>query len=82
MPPGQTWSIYTIAGLLPLLPAKQRMTHPNDWMTTDAEVACIDPNCGSRFRITRVGTRTFRHCRDNGRPPRGGTRHECGALRD
>ena len=61
MPPGQTWSIYTIAGLLPLLPAKQRMTHPNDWMTTDALVACIDRNCGSTFRITRVGTRTFRH---------------------
>ena len=61
MPPGQTWSIYTIAGLLPLLPAKQRMTHPNDWMTTDEQVACIDRNCGSTFRITRVGTRTFRH---------------------
>ena len=37
------------------------MTHPNDWMTTDTEIACIDPNCGSKFRITRIGTRTFRH---------------------
>lgn len=25
--------------VLPLLAAKQRVTHPNDWMTTDAEVA-------------------------------------------
>jgi hypothetical protein len=30
-------------------------------MTTDAEVACPDPNCGARFRITRTGSRTFRH---------------------
>ena len=29
--------------VLPLLPAKQRPTDPNDWMTTDAEVACPDP---------------------------------------
>jgi hypothetical protein len=47
--------------LLPLLPAKQRPTHQNDWMTTDAEVACPDPNCPSRFRITRIGTRRFSH---------------------
>jgi uncharacterized repeat protein (TIGR04076 family) len=60
-PPGQTWSIYTLAALLPILPAKQRPTHPNDWMTTDALIACPDPNCGSRFKITRTGTRTFKH---------------------
>jgi hypothetical protein len=30
-------------------------------MTTDAEIACPDPHCGARFRITRIGTRTFRH---------------------
>jgi len=51
----------TLAALLPLLPAKQRETHPNDWMTTDAEVACPDPYCGGRFRITRIGKRIFRH---------------------
>ena len=61
LPPGQTFSIYSLAALLPLLPAKQRPTHPHDWMTTDAEIACPDPNCGARFRITRIGTRTFRH---------------------
>jgi uncharacterized repeat protein (TIGR04076 family) len=43
-PPAQTWSIYTLASLLPILPAKQRMTHQNDWMTTDALIACPDPN--------------------------------------
>jgi hypothetical protein len=30
-------------------------------MSTDAEVACPDPNCPSRFRITRLGLRAFRH---------------------
>src|SRR5262245_32893014 len=61
LPAGQPFSIYALASLLPILPAKQRMTHPHDWMTTDTEVACPDPNCGARFRITGIGTRTFRH---------------------
>ena len=61
LPAGQTFSIYALAALLPILPAKQRMTHPADWMTTDTDVACPDPNCGALFRIRRTGTRTFRH---------------------
>lgn len=61
LPPGQGFSIYSLATLLPLLPAKQRVTDPNDWMTTDSEVACPDPNCPTRFRITRVGKRRFSH---------------------
>ena len=60
-PSGQTFPLYPLAALLPLLPAKQRMTHPNDWMTTDTLVACPDPNCGALFRITRTGISTFRH---------------------
>ena len=61
IPEGQPVSMYSLAAILPLLPAKQRMTHANDWMTTDAEVACPDPYCGARFRISRTGIRTFRH---------------------
>ena len=61
MGPGQTFSLYALAAILPLLPAKQRPTHPHDWMTTDAEIACPDPHCGARFRITRLGRRTFSH---------------------
>ncbi len=61
LPPGQGFSIYSLGALLPLLAAKQRPTHPNDWMTSDAEVACPDPNCASRFRISRTGTRRFSH---------------------
>jgi uncharacterized repeat protein (TIGR04076 family) len=60
-PPDQSFPLYALAAILPLLPAKQRETHPNDWMTTDAEIACPDPHCGARFRITRLGKRTFRH---------------------
>ena len=61
LPPGQTFPLYPLAALLPLLPAKQRETHPHDWMTTDMEIACPDPLCGARFRITRTGRSTFRH---------------------
>jgi len=61
LPPGQGISIYSLASVLPLLAAKQRPTHPNDWMTSDAEVACPDPNCPSRLRITRLGLRRFSH---------------------
>ncbi len=58
---GARVSMYALAALLPLLPAKQRLTDKNDWMSTDAEVACPDPHCGGRFRITRLNKRRFTH---------------------
>ena len=61
LPPGQGFSIYSLAMVLPFLPAKQRVTDPNDWMSTDADIACPDPHCPSRLRITRTGRRRFRH---------------------
>jgi uncharacterized repeat protein (TIGR04076 family) len=61
LPPGQGFSVYSLAAVLPLLAAKQRVTADADWMSTDAEVACPDPNCPSRLRITRLGRRRFRH---------------------
>jgi uncharacterized repeat protein (TIGR04076 family) len=61
LPNGQGFSIYSLAALLPLLPAKQRPCDPNDWMVSDAEVACPDPNCATRFRITRTRKRRFSH---------------------
>lgn len=60
-PPGVRFPMYSLAAILPLLPAKQRETHRNDWMTTDAIIACPDPNCGGRFRITRGQKRIYRH---------------------
>lgn len=61
LPPGQGFSIYSLSAVLPLLAAKQRETHPHDWMTSDAEIACPDPNCPSRLRIIRCAKRQFRH---------------------
>ena len=60
-PQSTSFSMYALAAILPMLPAKQRPLHPNDWMLSDAEIACPDPNCGARFRITRVARRTQSH---------------------
>lgn len=61
LPPGQGFSIYSLSAVLPLLAAKQRVTHRNDWMTTDSLIACPDPNCKSQLWIVRTGLRTFNH---------------------
>lgn len=65
--------MYALAAILPLLPAKQRVTDQNDWMTTDAEVACPDPHCGGRFRVTRLDKRRFTHAETTGLPDARGT---------
>ena len=54
------FSMYALAALLPLLPTKQRPLNPYDWMATDHVIACPDPHCGGRFRITRIGKRVIR----------------------
>jgi uncharacterized repeat protein (TIGR04076 family) len=59
LPPGQGFSLYSLAALMILLPAKQRVLDPYDWMYSDSDVACPDPNCQSTFRITRLGKRRF-----------------------
>ena len=69
----QRVSLYALAALLPLLPAKQRATSENDWMSTDAEIACPDPHCGGRFRITRGEKRWFRHAETTGLSDQRGT---------
>ncbi|KAL5364445.1 hypothetical protein BJX96DRAFT_178959 [Aspergillus floccosus] len=61
LPPGQGISIYSLASVLPLLACKQRMTHGNDWMTTDSLIACPDPHCPSQLKIIRTGISTFNH---------------------
>lgn len=61
LPPGQGFSIYSLASVLPLLAAKQRQTHRNDWMTTDSVIANPDPNCPVKLRIRRLDKRTFNH---------------------
>lgn len=56
-----SFSMYALSALLPLLPAKQRPLHPNDWMLSDSLIACPDPNCGAKFKITRIRKRTLKH---------------------
>ena len=56
-----SFTLYPLAAILPLLPAKQRITNKNDWMTTDAIIASPDPHCGGRFHIARIGIRSFSH---------------------
>ena len=56
-----SFSMYSLSALLLLLPAKQRNTDENDWITTDSEIACPDPNCGAKFKIKRLGKRSFSH---------------------
>ena len=52
---GKPFSMYALAALLPLLPTKQRPLNEYDWMATDHVIACPDPHCGGRFRISRIG---------------------------
>lgn len=56
-----SFSLYALSALLPLLPAKQRPTHQNDWITTDDYVHCPDPHCGAQFKISRTDQTTFKH---------------------
>jgi uncharacterized repeat protein (TIGR04076 family) len=63
------FSMYALAALLPHLPARQRDMGSNDWMTTDTDIACPDPNCGAIFRIHRRGRSTFRHSDVTRAPP-------------
>ncbi|MDE1923016.1 MAG: TIGR04076 family protein [Gammaproteobacteria bacterium] len=69
LPAGQGFSIYSLAAVLPLLAAKQRVRDPVDWMFTDAEIACPDPHCPTRLKITRTGLRRFRRADVTAVPP-------------
>ena len=60
--------LFALQSTLPLLPAKQRPTHPNDWMSTDAQVVCPDPACGVVMRIERLERRTFHHAEVSATP--------------
>ena len=61
LPAGKSFCLFALQSTLPLLPAKQRPTHPNDWMSTDARIACPDPLCGVILLIERVAKRTLHH---------------------
>jgi hypothetical protein len=61
IPDWQPFSIYDFSVVLPLLAAKQRVTHQQDRITTDSEISVPDPYCPYRLRITRIWKRVFSH---------------------
>jgi uncharacterized repeat protein (TIGR04076 family) len=56
----EPFSMYALAAIIPLLPAKQRPLNQFDWMATDHVIACPDPHCGALFKISRIGKRTLK----------------------
>lgn len=61
MPDNADFCLYALQSSIPLLPAKQRIGHPADWMETDARIICPDPACGLIMRIDRVEKRILNH---------------------
>ena len=61
LPAERDFCLYALQAAIPLLPAKQRLNHPADWMETDARVTCPDPACRLIMRIDRVARRALRH---------------------
>ncbi|PPQ73500.1 hypothetical protein CVT26_010414 [Gymnopilus dilepis] len=60
LPPGQGVSIYMLSALLPYLSAMQRPNlHPNDGVSSGVEIACPNPSCTARMRITRRERKPF-----------------------
>jgi uncharacterized repeat protein (TIGR04076 family) len=62
VPPGQHLCLYALSSLLPLLPAKQRKFDPDDWLATDSDVCCPDPEERVTFTIERGLLRTYDAC--------------------
>ncbi|NDJ60786.1 MAG: TIGR04076 family protein [Chloroflexi bacterium] len=58
IPDGKHFCMFALGSVLPLLSAKQRDLHPNDWFELDSEVACSDPEERMIMRIERIRKRT------------------------
>ena len=61
MPEGADFCLYALQSVIPLLPAKQRLLHPADWMETDTRALCPDPGCGLTMRVDRLQKRVLKH---------------------
>jgi uncharacterized repeat protein (TIGR04076 family) len=51
IPAGRHFCLYALQAALPLLPAKQRALHENDWLKKDCRVLCPDPAGNVILRI-------------------------------
>ena len=61
MPDDSDFCLYALQSTIPLLPAKQRKSHPADWMETDNRIMCPDPACGLIMNIARIDKRVLNH---------------------
>lgn len=59
IPAGRHFCLYALQAVLPLLPPKQRVLDPNDWLERDTLVACPDPDERLIMRIERIRRRTL-----------------------
>lgn len=61
LPDGGHFCVYALQAVLPLLPAKQRLNHPADWVETDSRAVCPDPACRLVMRVDRIAQRLLHH---------------------
>jgi uncharacterized repeat protein (TIGR04076 family) len=59
IPEGRHFCLYALQAVIPLLPPKQRLLDPNDWLERDTLVACPDPEERLIMRIERIGRRAL-----------------------
>ena len=59
IPEGKHFCLYALQSVLPLLPPKQRILDPNDWLEQDTLVACPDPEERLIMQIERIHHRTM-----------------------
>lgn len=57
IPEGKHFCLYALQSVLPLLPPKQRILDPQDWLEQDTLVACPDPDERLIMQIERIGRR-------------------------
>ena len=57
IPEGKHFCLYALQAVLPLLPPKQRILDPNDWLERDTLAACPDPEERLIMKIERIGRR-------------------------
>jgi len=61
LPDDSDFCLYALQSAIPLLPAKQRPSHPADWIETDSRCVCPDPACRLTMRIDRLAKRRLKH---------------------
>ena len=59
IPDGKHFCLYALSSVLPLLPPKQRLLDPSDWLELDTLVACPDPEERLIMRIERIAKRSM-----------------------